>query len=101
MTFTAIASTILIVVGAFFFVAGTAGLLRFPDLHARVHALTKADNLGLGFVVAGLLFQVDSLAAGAKLLLIWVLALAAAATNGFLIAKRAYVDDSHPRDDAP
>ena len=34
--------------GAFFFLAGTVGLLRFPDALSRLHALTKADNLGLG-----------------------------------------------------
>ena len=45
--------------GAFFFMAGTVGLLRFPDALSRVHALTKADNLGLGLVVLGLLFQVE------------------------------------------
>ncbi len=44
--------------GAFFFLAGTVGLLRFPDALSRLHALTKADNLGLGLVVLGLLFQV-------------------------------------------
>ena len=32
-------------VGAFFFIAGTIGLLRVPDALSRLHALTKADNL--------------------------------------------------------
>ena len=41
--------------GVFFFFAGTVALLRFPDSLSRLHALTKADNLGLGFVVLGLL----------------------------------------------
>ena len=41
--------------GAFFFLSGTVGLLRFPDPLTRLHALTKADNLGLGLVVLGLL----------------------------------------------
>ena len=41
--------------GAFFFLAGTVGLLRFPDSLTRLHALTKADNLGLGLIVLGLL----------------------------------------------
>ena len=45
--------------GAFFFLAGTVGLLRFPDSLTRLHALTKADNLGLGLVVLGLLPQAD------------------------------------------
>ena len=38
--------------GAFFFLAGTVGLLRFPDTLTRLHALTKADNLGLGLVAS-------------------------------------------------
>ncbi len=44
--------------GAFFFLAGSVGLLRFPDALSRLHALTKADNLGLGLIVLGLLLQV-------------------------------------------
>ena len=61
--------------GVFFFLAGTLGLLRFPDVFTRLHALTKADNLGLGLVVLGLLPQMDSIHAMLKLLLIWLLVL--------------------------
>ena len=32
--------------GAFFFMAGTVGLLRFRDALSRLHGLTKADNRG-------------------------------------------------------
>jgi multicomponent Na+:H+ antiporter subunit G len=39
--------------GVFFFIAGTAGILRFPDAYSRLHALTKADNLGLGLIALG------------------------------------------------
>ena len=49
--------------GAVFFMAGTVGLLRFPDSFTRLHALTKADNLGLGLIVLGLLPQADGLLA--------------------------------------
>jgi multicomponent Na+:H+ antiporter subunit G len=48
-------TVVLVSAGAFFFLAGTVGLLRFPDTLTRLHALTKADNLGLGLVVIGLL----------------------------------------------
>ena len=41
-------SIVAIGAGVFFFLAGTVGLLRFPDALSRLHALTKADNLGLG-----------------------------------------------------
>jgi multicomponent Na+:H+ antiporter subunit G len=75
--------------GAFFFLAGTVGLLRFPDTLTRLHALTKADNLGLGFVVVGLLPQTDSLRDGLKLISIWLLVLLAGATVSQLIAHTA------------
>jgi multicomponent Na+:H+ antiporter subunit G len=83
------ASFVLLLIGAAFFFAGTVGLLRFPDVYTRLHALAKADNLGLGFIMLGLLLQATSLAMALKLILIWLLALAASATVGFLIARRA------------
>jgi multicomponent Na+:H+ antiporter subunit G len=73
--------------GAFFFMAGTVGLLRFPDPLSRLHALTKADNLGLGLVVLGLLFQMEGLLAALKLITVWLLALLAGATVTQLIAR--------------
>ena len=73
--------------GAFFFLAGTVGLLRFPDAYTRLHALTKADNLGLGLVVLGLLPQVDSVVAGLKLVAIWLLVLLSGATASQLIVR--------------
>jgi multicomponent Na+:H+ antiporter subunit G len=76
-----------VVAGAFFFLAGTVGLLRFPDSLTRLHALTKADNLGLGLVVLGLLPQVDSLAAGLKLGCVWLLVLLSGAAAGQLITR--------------
>jgi multicomponent Na+:H+ antiporter subunit G len=59
--------------GALFFLAGTVGLLRFPDWLTRLHALTKVDNLGLGLVVLGLLPQVNGLFGALKLVSIWLL----------------------------
>lgn len=72
--------------GAIFFLAGTVGLLRFPDTLTRLHALTKADNLGLGLVVLGLLPQVSSLLAAIGLLAVWLFALLSGATVGQLLA---------------
>jgi multicomponent Na+:H+ antiporter subunit G len=83
-------SMALLLVGAFFFFAGTVGLLRFPDVYSRLHALAKADNLGLGCVLLGLALQAESLAAALKLLLIWPLVMAASASIGFAIAHRAH-----------
>jgi multicomponent Na+:H+ antiporter subunit G len=90
-----LAALVLLLCGAFFFLAGTVGLLRFPDVLTRIHALTKADNLGLGFTVLALALLADSWAVRFKLLLIWLLVLGATATTGHLIA-RAGLDDRQP-----
>jgi multicomponent Na+:H+ antiporter subunit G len=66
--------TVLVVsAGTFFFLAGTVGLLRFPDTLTRLHALTKADNVGLGLVVFGLLPLVDWPFGALKLISVWLL----------------------------
>lgn len=59
--------------GALFFLAGTVGLIRFPDQLTRLHALTKVDNLGLGLVVVGLLPRADGWVGGFKLVSVWLL----------------------------
>lgn len=75
--------------GAFFFLAGTVGLLRFPDAVSRLHALTKADNLGLGLIVLGLLPQAGSVLGAAKLIAIWLLVQLAGTTVAQLLARFA------------
>jgi multicomponent Na+:H+ antiporter subunit G len=82
-------SALLLVVAAFFFLAGTVGLLRFPDLHSRLHALTKADALGLGFLAAGLAIRSGSPSTIVKLGLIWILVVVASATSAYAVARRA------------
>src|SRR4029077_18279110 len=83
-------STVLAIgAGALFFLAGTVGLLRFPDPLSRLHALTKADNLGLGFIVVGLLLHGEGLLAASKLICVWLLTLLAGATVTQLIAHAA------------
>jgi multicomponent Na+:H+ antiporter subunit G len=63
--------------------------LRFPDTLTRLHALTKAENLGLGFVVLGLLPQSDGLLAALKLCLVWMIVQLTATTLAQLIARLA------------
>ena len=80
-------SVVAISAGGFFFLAGTVGLLRFPDSLTRLHALTKSDNLGLGLIVLGLLPQAAGLLAAFKLIVVWLLTLLAGATVGQLMAQ--------------
>ena len=78
-----------IVAGAFFYLAGTVGLLRFPDAYTRLHALTKADNLGMALVVLGLLPQAGGLLPALKLVLVWLLVMLSSAAVSQLIARSA------------
>ncbi|WP_321928210.1 monovalent cation/H(+) antiporter subunit G [Paraburkholderia guartelaensis] len=75
--------------GLFFFVAGTVGLLRFPDTYTRLHALTKADNLGLGMVVVGLLPQAGHIVVALKLIVVWLLVMLTSSDVSQLIARAA------------
>lgn len=75
--------------GAFFFLAGSIGMMRLPDVFLRLHASAKADNLGLAFVLAGVTVESGSLVLGFKLLLIWVLLIISSATSCNLIAQKA------------
>lgn len=81
-----IVGALLVVSGVVFFTAGTVGLIRFPDVNSRLHALTKADNLGLGLLLAGVAMLWASWLIAGLLLLTWVLALLAASVSAHLLA---------------
>jgi multicomponent Na+:H+ antiporter subunit G len=85
----AVVSALAIAIGVLFFVAGTIGLLRFPDTFTRLHALTKADNLGLGFIVLGLALQQDAVLPILKLGGIWLLALLGSSSACYLLGEHA------------
>jgi multicomponent Na+:H+ antiporter subunit G len=87
MTFLNIFSIAAIGIGAFFFFAGTVGLLRFPDSLTRLHALAKADNLGLGLIVIGLIPRAENALSALKLIVIWALVLLSAASTTQLIGR--------------
>jgi len=79
--------------GAFFFLAGTVGMLRFPDTLTRLHALTKADNLGVGLVVVGLLPQAAGPREAAELLCTWLLVLLSGSVVSQLVARTVFATD--------
>jgi multicomponent Na+:H+ antiporter subunit G len=89
-------SYVLFAASGFFFFAGSVGLVRFPDVYTRLHALTKSDNLGLGLASAGLAVQSGSLVVAAKLLLIWIIVVVAGATACHLVANSARMSGIEP-----
>jgi len=54
-----VATGVLLLGGAAFCVLGAWGLVRFPDVPARLHAATKPQTIGLLAILAGAALQVD------------------------------------------
>ncbi len=78
---------VLIATASFFFLAGTVGLLRLPDVYTRLHALTKADNLGLLLIAVAAALKADSWEVVVKLAIIWVLVIISSSTVAHLIGR--------------
>jgi len=97
MTVIELLQLLLLTAGCVFYLVGTLGLFRFPDTLTRIHALTKVDNLGLGLLVLALLPMADSPAVALKMILIWLVALAASATAAHLVARAARPEDAESR----
>jgi multicomponent Na+:H+ antiporter subunit G len=52
-----LASWIFILLGSFFTVVGTVGLVRMPDVFTRMHAASVTDMLGAGLLILGMGLQ--------------------------------------------
>jgi len=68
-----IASWLLILAGSFFIIVGAVGMLRLPELFARMHAASLIETLGVGFLFAGLMLQAGFTQVTLKLLFILLL----------------------------
>jgi multicomponent Na+:H+ antiporter subunit G len=75
--------------GCFFIFAGTVGMLRLPDVYCRLHAMTKADNLGLLLICVSLSLLDGRVRIALLLLMIWLLALLASTVSAHLIARHS------------
>lgn len=86
-------SVVFCLVGGFFFLAGTVGMIRFPDAMSRMHALSKADNLGLGFLILGLSLRSMVLPIIIKMTIIWLIVMLASSTAVYLIGNSIVEDE--------
>ena len=92
-----IVANISIALGALFFVLGTIGLFRFNDLYTRLHAIAKVDNLGVGFIVFGLVIRSNDIFIASKLILIWLIVLLSSSTIAFLLSNHAQKSGETPK----
>ena len=79
----------LAVAGVAFFVAGTIGLLRFPDVYTRLHALTKADNIGVGLIALAAVLRTPTFETFVKAFLIWIFVMVSGSIAGYQISHQA------------
>ncbi len=58
------------VLGAFFALAMTVAIIRFPDAYTRLHAGTKGLTIGAGLILAGLALTAPDAAHASRTLLV-------------------------------
>jgi len=63
----------LILAGSAFYLIGTFGLLRMPDVFTRMHAHSVSDTLGAGLLIVGMIVQSGFSLVTAKLLFILII----------------------------
>ncbi len=86
---TAIAAALILAGAALFLLAGI-GLLRFPNLFARMHAATKPATLGMILVVSGTALEVGGTANVTRLLLVIALQLVTAPIAAHMIGRASH-----------
>jgi monovalent cation/proton antiporter MnhG/PhaG subunit len=81
-----------LLVGVFFILTGTIGLLRLPDFYNRIHAPTKATTLGVSSIILGAIIYFYGLLpdAGFKEILAIVFIFLTTPVGAHMLAKAAY-----------
>jgi multicomponent Na+:H+ antiporter subunit G len=83
-------------IGAFFFLVGTTGLLRMPDIFTRLHPSTKCDTLGACSVLVGMAVYGGWSWDLFKIVLIIFFLLLSSATCGHAVGRSALKRDIKP-----
>lgn len=84
-----IVSGALLAGGSFFILVGAIGLVRLPDVFARMHGAGVTDTLGAGLFIAGLMIQGGLTLITVKLFLILVFMFFASPTSSYALANAA------------
>jgi multicomponent Na+:H+ antiporter subunit G len=84
------AAAVLALAGAFFFLAGTVGLLRLPDFYSRAHGAAKCDTVGAGLLLVALALGTGWRPGTLKILALAALVLITSPTSAHALARAAY-----------
>lgn len=81
---------VLLVAGAALALVAGIGVLRLPDVFARMHAATKPGTLGLVLIVAAGLVRVDDLSSRMQLALVVAVQFLTAPVGAHMVGRAAY-----------
>lgn len=88
-----VAASVCMLGGAFLAFAAGVGILRFPDLLARMHAGTKPQTLGLVLVLIGLALRLRSGSAVWALVLVVLFQMLTAPVAAHMVGRAGYRTD--------
>lgn len=80
----------LLLVGSFFTLVGSIGLVRFPDIYTRLHAVTKSATLGLIGLLAAAAVELWSVEVGVKFALAVLFHFITNPVGAHMITRAAY-----------
>ena len=92
-----IASWGLLITGSVMLVIGAVGIVRLPDVFARMHGAGIIDTLGAGSVLIGLMVQAGLGGVTIKLILIVVFIIFTSPTTTHALARAALGGGATPR----
>ncbi|OHU89336.1 MULTISPECIES: Na+/H+ antiporter subunit G [Pseudoalteromonas] len=83
--------SILLLIGGFFVLVGSIGLVKMPDFFMRLHGPTKATTLGMASLLTAAMIYFSQLQDGisAKEVLISIFLLLTAPISGYMLIKSA------------
>ncbi len=82
--------------GAFFFLTGTVGYVRFPDCFTRMHAVGKSDTLGAFLSLLGIACYTGWTLLSLKMIFVAVFILIANPTATHALARAALASGLQP-----
>nr|WP_248515546.1 monovalent cation/H(+) antiporter subunit G [Salinarchaeum laminariae] len=94
--FRAIAIVACVLIGLFFTLVSTVGVLRLPDIYTRAHTASQADTLGAGFALAGVALAIGTDATAVKAVLLLFFMFVTNPTAAHAIARAAHEDGIVP-----
>jgi len=85
-----------ILVGLFFMIVGTVGVLRMPDVFTRLHAAGMTDTMGAGFLILGMCLQAGLSLLTLRLLIVYAFLMVTSPIGTHALARAALGGDIEP-----